>query len=596
MYKNTLLLIALFIIQSIFCVAQNIDTLSNWQYQVDYYQTGETQKWYSTQYDKQNWASKNVPAAWDTYDEALWGYEGTSWYYTTFTPQNIAPDNIVILKFNRVSIYSKVWLNGQYLGENKNGYLPFEYDITSNIIPNKTNQIVMQVNNEPKPDDLPGSKTIEWIQYGGILQSVALITYPKAYIQDIYIATDKENKGFINASYTIVNKSNTASKATLNLSVAGSDLYIQKKISVPTGMYFYNLTFPVKNPKIWSPETPTLYELKSTLTTENAIHIKSQKFGIRTIATQGTDILLNGKPIKIKGVDRYEDIGKYGPNPPLNVLMQDIKLLKDAGVNFIRTHYPYAPATLDLLDEAGFMVMEEIPINWWGTTTWGPNIVQDTNILKVAIPFFDMMYTRDRNHPCIVIWSMSNECNTSNDTSIYVMQKLLLNTKKKDPTRLASYAYAGETLKNSKAYQYADIVCFNRYPGLWDKPICHHSAQLYETVEKPMQAYINHQMSHYPQKPSLVTEYGARGIYGISGETNFSEDLQALMIQSVWKTIEATPRLSGGILWSWADYYHRKNFIDYAVFGPYGVVTTDRKKKKSYETLKKLYTASGNSK
>ena len=246
----------------------------------------------------------------------MWGYEGVGWYASTIDGTAARPAKIQRLKFGRVNYHAKVWLNGELLGENANGYLPFEFDVTGKLRSDSANLLVLRVDNRPRLSWLPGAKQIEWIQYGGMLEPVTLETSPRIDICDLTV---------------------------------------------------------------------------------------------------------------------------------------------------------------------------------------------------------------------------------------------------------------------------------NVYQGSLAGKLAHHLGELDELVTGPSEEFIRRQLAAFPDKPLLITEFGARGVPGMHGDIVYSEDFQAACIQAAWKAIQNCEEASGGVLWSWADYYHRRTFVQYAVFGPYGVVTVDRRPKAALTALTRMY-------
>jgi beta-glucuronidase len=306
------------------------------------------------------------------------------------------------------------------------------------------------------------------------------------------------------------------------------------------------------------------------------------------VSVEGTSILLNGKPLIIKGTHRYDAYDRLGPNPPEKLLREELALMKSVGINTIRVHYPQSPDLISLFDEYGFMMMEEIPLNWWGQTNWGGIITiggkakQSLQILDQAKPALTNMIARDKNHPCIIIWSMANECVTDNEIGITVMRELLKLTKSLDPTRLATFV-AGSDPTKDLGFDEADIVCFNKYVS------CDHIYQIDSIVYKPLVKDLERYRSYFGKKPIIMSEFGRQGIKGIHGDVFYSEEFQAAYIEGMWKALKGNPTISGGILWTWADYFHETHFALTIPYAPYGVVTGDRKQKKSLETLARMY-------
>ena len=199
------------------------------------------------------------------------------------------------------------------------------------------------------------------------------------------------------------------------------------------------------------------------------------------------------------------------------------------------------------------------------------------------------MIQRDKNHPSVIIWSMCNESETANDVGTSVMRKLIRRARQLDPSRLVTFVIPPRDAKPDRAFEDADLVAVNMYQGTLQSPLAIHLDQLADLVTMPSEEYIQRQLEAFPDKPLLITEFGARGVPGMHGDVVYTEDFQAAAIQAAWKAIQNREEVSGGVLWCWADYYHRRPFIQYAVFGPYGVVTVDRRPKAALRALAQMY-------
>jgi beta-galactosidase/beta-glucuronidase len=566
---------------------------ANWRFQLDVTGLGEKEQWYRKDYDRSRWARAIVPKAWDLLDEALWGYEGTGWYATSLAGPLARKDKVQRLKFGRVNYHTKVWLNGELLGENVNGYLPFEFDVSGKLKPDGPNLLVLRVDNRPRLTWLPGAKQVEWIQYGGILEPVTLETGAKTYISDLAINAVPDGAGAsVSCSIEITSREEQEREVTLRVTVAGDPrppVPLRVKIA-PGATSVQKVSISLAKASRWSPDTPFLYRLTATLESGRPIDRVTDRFGVRRLETRGREILLNGQRFRARGVNRYDEYGKYGPRPPRELLIQDLRRMKSAGVNFVRVHYPQSPDIISLYDEMGFVMSEEVTLNWWGNDFSGKgDEVQSESILDQAMPALERMIRRDKNHPAVIIWSMSNESQTATEVGISVMRKLLRRAKELDKSRLVTFVISPQESKAHRAYEDADLVAVNVYHGSLSGAPATHASQFEEMVTKPSEEYIRRQLAAWPDKPVLISEFGARGVPGIHGDVPYSEDFQAGLIQAAWRAIQNCDEASGGVLWSWADYYHRRTFIQYAVFGPYGVVTVDRKPKAALEALAKMY-------
>jgi beta-galactosidase/beta-glucuronidase len=572
----------------------------NWRFQLDVRNIGEKEHWFAN--DLSEWGKVTVPGAWDCYEDALWQYQGIGWYTTIISPDDFTPMKKTEIVFGRVMYYSKVWLNGEFIGENIGGYLPFRFDITKYLKPGQDNKLVVRVDNRARIEWLPASEQIEWIQYGGILEPVKLVSTSQTYIDDIIVRTIPDNGGAgINCIISIANETAKETEMDLNIGISLHTGIVNKSVKVrckANGNTKVNVDFTLAQAELWSPGTPVLYTAAAILTKNGSkIDDLTDRFGIRQVSVKGTSILLNGKPIIIKGSHRYDAYDRFGPNPPEKLLREELALMKSVGINTIRVHYPQSPALISLFDEYGFMMMEEIPLNWWGNKWKGMKSIggeaeQSLDILVQAKSTLTDMIRRDKNHPCIVIWSMANECATTNETGITVMRELLKLAKSLDPARLVTFVAGGDPTKHL-GFDEADIICFNEYF------ICDHISQIdsvvYERLTKDLALFRN----NFPDKPIVMTEFGRQGIKDIHGDVFYSEEFQAHYIESNWKALKENPSISGGIVWTWADYFHELHFtlhtsygfygIIPANYGPFGVVTGDRRQKKSLEALARMY-------
>jgi beta-glucuronidase len=233
------------------------------------------------------------------------------------------------------------------------------------------------------------------------------------------------------------------------------------------------------------------------------------------------------------------------------------------------------------------MMLEEVPINWWGQNWWG-EVKISLDILDQAKPVLRKMIARDKNHPCLIIWSMSNESRTDSEIGITVMRELLKLAKSLDPTRLVTFVVNGNPIEHL-GFDKADIVCFNKYYGTLEGSLCDKISQIDSLGFQPFVKELKLVRNSFINKPIIITEYGSQGIKNIHGDAPYTEEFQAAYIEKAWEGISSVPGISGGILWCWADYYHRKYLVTYTTYGPYGVVTVDRQPKKSLNSLVRMY-------
>jgi beta-galactosidase/beta-glucuronidase len=574
---------------------------TGWRFQIDSRDLGARERWYDAGFDRSGWREVEVPRAWDVLDEALKGYEGIGWYSVILDRSWARPGKVQHLTFGRVMYQASVWLNGELLGEHEDGYLPFAFDVTGKL-KDSINHLVMRVDNQPRIHWLPAAKQIEWVQYGGILQPVRVESHGAIFLSGLTIHAVPSGEG---ASVTCTATLDTRAGADATGVVARFGVFDSApaeaalplaQASAPAtraggGTARPEVILTLANATPWSPGSPVLYSLVATLEREGAeIDRLVSQFGVRTIAARGRQLLLNGRPLKIKGVNRYDEYGRFGPNPPQALVEDELRLMKSAGVNLIRSHYPQSPEFLVLCDRMGILFLEELPINWWGVEWFGKDgVTQDEGILNRAVPMLETMIRRDRNHPSVIIWSMANESKTDNEIGIKVMRSLIRRTKELDPTRLVTFVTAPGSVREHRAFEHADLVATNMYHGSLSGPLVERRDQLEARAQRPTEVHLRRELSAFPDKPLLITEFGAMGMHSLHGDAPGTEDFQADYLRAVWTAISSMPDVSGGVVWSWADYNHRRQSTPLGPFGAYGAVTIDRKPKAALKALAAMY-------
>jgi len=567
-----------------------------WRFQIDQDNLGESEGWFPRDFNRDEWSEVVVPGAWDFYDQALWAYEGIGWYSTEIPAESVDKDKWQRLFFTRVNIHAKVWLNGQFLGEHVGGHLPFEFAATPFLSADSRNALAVRVDNVPRIEWLPGARAIEWVLYGGILQPVLLLTTASVYISDLKIIATPERQGAIlTCEVQVTNSGFTefCGMVTFRIpSICSSSIGGAEIVCKPRAKTVASTIVNMPYAERWSPESPVLYEVFAQLEDEEKIIDEvSERFGVRTIEARGAQILLNGKPVRIKGVNRYDEYARFGPTVPEDVMRKELMRIKKLGVNLVRVHYPQDPALLRIMDEIGLLFMEETSLCWWNPS----QEKQECNkaVIDAAEKTLEDMIRRDGNHPCVIIWSMANECATDTDIGIEAMRRLMRKARELDPTRLVTFVIAGDP-EGHKAVDEADFIADNIYFGLF-RGIVHHIYEFDSLVRSPSEEHLRKIREEHPDKPLVVTEFGTHGISGLRGDARFTEDYQAAYVRAVWRAMSNVPDVAGGVLWCWADYHHRRNYIGYggkmlqSPYGPYGVVTIDRRAKKSLFELARMY-------
>ncbi|MEI9945349.1 MAG: glycoside hydrolase family 2 TIM barrel-domain containing protein [Chitinophagaceae bacterium] len=349
-------------------------------------------------------------------------WQGICFYRKFFVVPVSYKGKHVAVQFDAAMQEADVYLNGQHIFNHQGGYLPFYIDISDKIKPGVENSIVVRLDNRDNRFIPPGKplKTLDFNYYSGIYRNGWLITKDKLHISDpvaanktagggvfihyedvsdksaaLIVKTEIQNDAAItnNAQVKIVLKDKSGKVIAQSLSKVET---IDKDESKTVDQ-----NISILNPKLWSPETPYLYQLSAELLQNGKVIDKEIiRTGIKIVKLEGGAFYLNGKKIKIRGTNRHQEYPYIGNALSDNAQYRDVWKMKEAGFNFVRSsHYPQSPAYLDACDELGLMVMDAIP-GW----QYAGN---DSVFLKNSFQDIKDMIHRDRNHASIVLWEAS---------------------------------------------------------------------------------------------------------------------------------------------------------------------------------------------
>lgn len=322
-------------------------------------------------------------------------------------------------------------------------------------------------------------------------------------------------------------------------------------------------TVRVPKCKLWSPDSPNLH----TVVVDGC----AARFGVRDIRVDGTHILLNGKRLILKGVNRHESHPDQGAATSEELMLRDIQLLKSIGGNFIRgAHYPQAQRFLDLCDENGILVWEE-SLGWGNLATQMDCEVRDPIFRKLQVEQTRLMVRNSFNHPSVIFFGFLNECQSSEEDVKSLVEELAAVIRAEDSGRLVTFAV--NRLPNGVVGQEEDIsagccdvISFNTYPGWIDRsdgPGDKESlARLIKSGPYGVDTIVACFERRYPGKPILIAEMGTCGLYGKRDPAGgaWSEEFQAEYFDDVLSAALSNTRLSGVTLWQFCDArsYHRR--------------------------------------
>lgn len=507
--------------------------------------------------------SMKVPGDWNTQDEQLYWYEGSVWYRQKF---NWKPEQgrKALLYFAGANYLSRVWVNGKQVGVHEGGFTPFCFDV-SDVVKAGENTIVVMVNNNRKKENIP-TQIFDWWNYGGITRDVMMVSVPETYIEDYSLQLVKGNTKLINVKLKL-NEKKAGKMVTLSI----PELKIKKKL-VTDAQGEANVMLKAK-PSLWCPENPKLYKVSIT-TAEETI---SDEIGFRTIETRGKQILLNGKPIFLKGISSHEETA-YTSRRCNSAEDADTLLAwaKDLGCNFMRlAHYPHNEHAIREAERKGVLLWEEIPCYW--TIDW-----KNEKTFANAKRQLQDMIGRDKNRANVIVWSVANETPHSAERDKF-LSELAKFAKTEDDTRLISMAMevTGQSnyvnRLNDNMNKNVDIISFNEYIG-WYRDVNDAPKMKWEVPY---------------DKPVIISEFGGGAVAGLHGSKNerWTEEFQENLYKENLDMLSKIEGLSGMTPWVLKDFRspRRINPVVQKDFNRKGLVSDKGKRKKAFYVLKEWY-------
>jgi len=446
-------------------------------------------------------------------------YDPVGTYRRTFSVPGHWGGKEILLHFGSISGYAQVFLNGQRVGMSKSAKTPAEFNITK-ALKKGNNQLTVQVYRWHDGSYLEDQ---DFWRLSGIERDVYLEALPELSIWDFFLKGDLDSKykdGLFRATVNLRQFGKSASdKGTVAVELydnKNKKVFSQEKsASASTGEALFSGV--LKNVQQWSAEHPNLYDCVITLNDSNGktVAVTGSKMGFRKVEIKNAQLMVNGMPILVKGVNRHEHDDVTGHTLSRESMLRDIQLMKQFNINAVRTsHYPNDPIWYKLCDEYGLYLVDEanIETHGMGAELQGPfdKSKHPAYLPQWAPAYMERIHQlveRDKNHPSVIIWSMGNE--TGNGQVFHDAYKWM---KERDTTRPVQFEQAGEDWNT-------DIVC-PMYPGI---------------------NYMKSYAASDKQRPFIMCEYShAMG----NSNGNFRE---------YWDIIRNSPKMQGGFIWDWVD-------------------------------------------
>lgn len=478
-------------------------------------------------FDDSLWSDIPVPSNWEIEGFSVptyWGPDNTVGLYRRWIDVPAAfADQRVLLHFDGVNNGAEVWLNEQRVGYHESGMTAWELDVTEAVRPGKRNLLALRVCKTTPSHDLD---TGDYWFLGGIYRETYLLALPPTHIEDITILTDLDDawrdadltvqvavRGIAGATVSVRGRLHDPTGALLETPVLAGEATVDE-----AGRAVLTLTAPVRDPRLWSAEKPALYTAVLALQQDGRVVERVQeRFGFREIAIRDGVLLWNGVPIKCTGTCRHEEWPNLGKALDEAAWRTDFRLLKGCNINSVRTsHYNFAQRFMELSDELGLYVLDEIPFCWCNT--------KDEALRPAFLQRAVETYERDKNRPSVLAWSLGNENEPGPN-----IQAVVDYLAQVDPTRP----------------RFASCQPASRFPGThfddYHYPSLGHVEAIGRAPERAtIPAVITEQPHIFYVPGALDYDYGAKDFWG-----------QALA--DLWQIVWDRDSVLGCWIWEWQD-------------------------------------------
>ena len=533
---------------------------------------------------------------------------GDNWYERTFAVPSFESDEELVLRFGSVTHQAKVYVNGQLLGEHIGGFTPFEVripeeltnrnelliSVCANNILDHTTLPVGNYSEEVLPDGSVKKKVVEnfdFFNYAGIQRPVQLLVLPKARIEDIVVTYDVHE----NDATVRVTVEHTANGGTSKVTLLDENGEVVAKGEAGAELEIVNV-------RRWEVLDAYLYTAKvEFFAGEELVDEYEELFGVRTVRVENGQFLVNDKPIYFKGFGKHEDsyVNGRGFNEAVNLM--DLNLMKNMGANSYRTaHYPYSEEMMRLSDRMGFLVIDEVPavglfanftaalsMNRGGTKpikTW--EFYQTMENHKLALK---ELVARDKNHACVVLWSVANEPDGAGEGADKYFEPLVKYVKELDPqkrpTTVVNIMMA--TPEQDLISPLIDVLCLNRYYGWY---LNHGDI---EGARVGLRKELKEWQEKYPDKPIIMTEYGADTLpgYHSNWDVPYTEEYQERFHQMSHEVFDELENFVGEHVWNFAD-FETNSYALIRIQGNHkGLFTRDRNPKSIVKLFRNRWNA-----
>jgi beta-glucuronidase len=574
-----------------------------WRFALDPEGRGRSERWWARTLPGDT--EVPVPAS---FNAVLPGREahhhiGDVWYQRVIRAPRGWDGERIVLRVDAATHRAVVWVGDMQVAEHEGGYTPFEADVTEHVRAGDEARVTVVVNTELRWQSIPPGFVQElddgrllqqyfhdFFNYAGLHRSVWLHATPRTRVSDVTVTTSRID--------------GDAGMIGYRVAVAGDDEHPVRVVVRDAGGAEVARadgaegTARIEDVQLWRPGAGYLYTLEITVlgTGGQVVDVYPQPFGMRTVAVDGDRFLINGEPFYFTGFGKHEDFPVHGRGHDPAVMVHDFELMRWIGANSFRTsHYPYDEAVLDYADRHGVVVIDE-------TAAVGLNLDTGAGILNQAEPLetysdatidartrdthrqaIRELVARDKNHPCVVIWSIANEPDTVSPAARAYFEPLVAETRRLDPTRPVGFAnIMVATPERDVISDLFDVLLLNRYYGWYV-----YTGDLV-AAERLLEAELREWARR--GKPIVMTEYGAdtqTGLHSLTSEP-WSEEFQVDLLAMYHRVFDRIDAVVGEHIWNFADFATRSG-ISRVDGNKKGVFTRERRPKASAHALRRRW-------
>ena len=535
----------------------------DWLFRLDTAGVGQAQR-FQRQTTTDGWTKTTVPNAWNAGDNSVASMTGTTgWYRKDFHLPDRRARMDWLVRFESVNYRSTVWLNGTPIGRNTGAYLPWDLRLPRSLLKRQgTNRLVIRVDNRRLRTDFPpsgltgsGDPAGGWWNYGGLLREVYLQRVDKIDITSMLVRPDlpcATCAASVLARIVVRNYGDDSSRVRITGSFGGQKLALGTKAIGSKDFATFDARIKVRKPRLWSPADPQLYEAKFTVRVgDRKVLGYKLHSGIRSIKNVGGHLLLNGRPLNVRGVGIHEDDPVKGFAIDSARRAQIMAQAKELGATVIRSHYPLHPEMYELADREGMLIWSEIPV--YSVKT---QYLKRLAVRKLAARELEDNIRANQNHASIMLWSIGNELSARpGPVQQNYIERAVRQAKALDPTRPIGLAVAGYPSAGCRPqYALLDVIGINDYFGWYPGP----NGQIAD--RDALSDFLDSMRACYPNKAIFVSEFGAEANRDGPVEEKGTYQFQQDFVNFHLGIYAAKPWLSGAIYWALQEFRVRPNW------------------------------------